>query len=171
VTTASQLPAVIDYLVAACTASPSLGAASPPVAVFDGPMPPVATQALPLALWIGCDPMTVDAQTGDVVQSWPVFDKARTKDEDGTLTCAAQNWSGTANNKTVRDGAAGLVAAVELLLRGNGVTGPGDATMGNLVFWSGVDAARWYPRQIAGGVAMLVVFDITYRARLVTTTS
>ena len=167
-TTTSQLPAITDYLVTACQNSPSLGAASPAVQVFDGPQPPAATQALPLALWIGADASTPDAMTAESVQSWPVLDKARTRDEDGTLTCSAQNWSGTALNKTVRDGAAGLMAAVELLLRGDGVTGPGDLSMGGLVFWSGVDAARWYPRQIAGGVAMLVVFDITYRARLTT---
>lgn len=168
-TTTSQVPAVTDWLVSACQNSPSLGAASPAVQVFDGPMPPSATQALPLALWIGADASSPDAMTGESVQSWPVLDKARTRDEDGTLTCSAQNWSGTALNKTVRDGAAALMAAVELLLRGDGRTGPGDATMGGLVFWSGVDSAHWYPRQIAGGVAMLVVFTITYRARLVTT--
>jgi hypothetical protein len=168
-TTTSQIPAVTDWLVNACQLSTSLGAASPQVYVFDGPQPPVATQSLERVLWIGADPTNPDAMTGQSAQSWPVMDKARTKDEDGTLTCAAQHWSGDTTMKTHRDGADAILAAVELLLRGDGRTGPGDATMGGLVHWSGVDATRWYPRQIAGGTAMLVVFDITYRARLVTT--
>ena len=36
-TTTSRVPATIDYLVAAFTAASTLGAASPPVAVYDGP--------------------------------------------------------------------------------------------------------------------------------------
>ena len=168
-TTTSQIPAVTDWLVSACQNSPVLGAASPPVQVFDGPQPPAATQALPLALWIGADAMNPGQATGESAQSWPVMDNARTKDEDGSLICSAQNWSGTASNQTVRNGADGLLSAVELLLRGNGGAGdPGDASMGGLVFWSGVDETQWYPRQIAGGVAMLVVFKIIYRARLTT---
>jgi hypothetical protein len=160
---------VTDWLVNAAQQSSSLGAASPQVYVFDGPQPSKNTQSLERVLWIGDDPTTDGTMTGESVQSWPVLDKARTKDEDGTITCAAQHWSGDTTVKTHRDGAAAILAGVELLLRGDGRTGPGDATMGGLVFWSSVDAARWYPRQIAGGTAMLVVFDITYRARLVTT--
>lgn len=168
-TTTSQVPAVIDYLVAAAQASALLGAANPKVSVFDGPQPPAATQSLPQVLWIGCDPSQQDGVFADATQSWPILDNARTKDEDGILTCSAQHWSGDPSNKVHRDGAAAIVAGVETLLRGNGTTGPGDATMGRLVFWSGVDVGRWETRQIAGGVACLVVFTVIYRARLVTT--
>jgi hypothetical protein len=168
-TTTSQVPAVIDYLVTACQSSPSLGQATPQVYVFDGPQPPAATQSLEQVLWIGCDPANPDAVLGDSVQSWPVLDHARTRDEDGTVACAAQHWSGDPSVKTHRDGAAAIMAAVELLLRGDPAAGgPGDASMGGLVLWSGVDAAEWYPRQVAGGTAVLVVFKIIYRARLTT---
>lgn len=169
-TTTSQVPAVIDWLVNAATVSTSLGAANPPVSVFDGPQPPAATQALEQVLWVGCDPMQPDTVAADLVQSWPVMDHARTKDEDGTLVCAAQHWSGDPSVRTHRDGAFAIAGAVELLLRGDGRTGPGDASMGGLVMWSGVDAGEMYTRQIAGGVAVLLVFKIVYRARLVTTT-
>lgn len=168
-TTTSQVPAVIDYLVAAAKASPLLGAASPPVMVFDGPQPPAATQSLPLALWIGADPASTDSVVADAAQAWPVMDHARTKDEDGTITCSAQHWSGDPSNKVHRDGAAAIVAGVEQLLRGDGSTGPGDARMGGLVHWSGVDVGQWRPRQVAGGVAWLVTFTVVYRARLITT--
>lgn len=168
-TTTSAVPAVIDWLVAAAKSSPLLGAASPPVYVFDGPQPPAATQALNRVLWVFNDVPNPDAVAADAVQSWPVMDKARTKDEDGTVTCSAQHWSGDPSVKVHRDGAAAIVAGVELLLRGDGRTGPGDATMGGLVFWSGVDVGQWSTRQLAGGVAVLVTFTVVYRARLITT--
>ena len=168
-TTTSQVPAVIDYLVTTAKASPLLGAAASPVSVFDGVQPPAATQALQQVLWIGADPTQPDGPFADATQSWPVLDNARTKDEDGVLTCAAQHWSGDPSVKTHRDGAAAIVAGVETMLRGNGTTGPGDATMGRLVLWSGTDVGRWETRQIAGGVACLVVFTVIYRARLQTT--
>lgn len=168
-TTTSAVPAVIDWLVGAAQSSPLLGQAAVPVSVFDGVQPPAATQGLSRVLWIGADPTQPDGTFGDNTQSWPVMDHARTKDEDGNLTCAAQHWSGDPAVKAHRDGADGILAAVELLLRGDGRTGPGDATMGGLVQWSGTDSARWDTRQLAGGVAVLVVFTIIYRARLVTT--
>lgn len=168
-TTTSTVPAVIDYLVAAAKSSPQLGQAPFPVSVFDGPQPPAATQSLERVLWIGANPAEPDAMTADSAQSWPVMDKARTRDEDGTVTCAAQCWSGSADNRALRDGAAGILAQFELLLRGDGSTGPGDATMGDLVFWSGVDTTQWWPRSMTKGSAVLVVFNVTYRSRLYTT--
>jgi hypothetical protein len=168
-TTTSAVPAVIDYLVAKAKASPLLGAASPVVNVFDGVQPPVVTRALNQVLWIGCDPTQPDAAWADATQSWAVMDHARTKDEDGVITCSARHWSGDPSVKVHRDGAAAIVAGVEQLLRGDGNTGPGDATMGRLALWSGTDVGRWETRQLAGGVAVLVTFTIVYRARLVTT--
>lgn len=168
-TTTSQLGPVIDYLVARAKTWPTLGGAVPPVSVFDGPQVPVVTQSLPQVLWFGCDPPNPDAVIGDAVQAWPVLDKGRTRDEDGTVTCAAQDWSGDPSAKVHRDGAMRLLAGVELMLRGDGTTGPGDMTMGGLVFWSAIDTYQIAPRQIAGGYAALVTFTITYRARLTTT--
>lgn len=169
-TMTSQVPAITDYLVNAAKASMLLGQASPAVSVFDGPQPPAATQALPLVLWIGCDPLITDTVTMTAVQSWPLQDKARTRDEDGDITCAAQHWSGDPSNKVHRDGAAAIVAGVEVLLRGDGTTGPGDARMGGLALWSSVDGPyEWVPRQIAGGLACLIKFRVSYRARLFTT--
>ena len=168
-TTTSQVPAVIDYLVAAAKNSALLGAAATPVSVFDGVQPPAATQSLNRVLWIGADPTQPDGVFADGAQAFAVLDHARTKDEDSTITCSAQHWSGDPSVKVHRDGAAAILAGVEDLLRGDGRTGPGDATMGRLVMWSGVDVGRWETRQLAGGVAVLVVFTVIYRARLITT--
>lgn len=168
-TTTSLVPAVIDYLYSVAQSSPLLGQASPKVSVFDGVQPPAATQSLNRVLWIGADPTQPDGVFADGAQSWPVMDNARTKDEDSTVTCSAQHWSGDPSVKVHRDGAAAIVAGVEEMLRGNGQTGPGDATMGRLVMWSGVDVGRWETRQLAGGVAVLVVFTVIYRGRLITT--
>ena len=56
------------------------------------------------------------------------------------------------------------------MLRGDGTTGTGDTTMGQLVFWSAApDTFQVQPRQIAGGVACLVTFTVMYSARLYTT--
>lgn len=169
-TLTSQVPAVTDWLFAAAQSSPLLGQASPQVYVFDGPQPPAATQSLERVLWIGCDPMATDSATATAMQAWPVIDHARTRDEDGDIICAAQHWSGDTASKTHRDGAAAIVAGVELLLRGIPADGgPGDATMGGLALWSSVDGPfDWTPRQIAGGSACLVTFRVSYRARLTT---
>lgn len=165
-TTTSQIPAVTDWLVNAAENAAALAG----VSVFDGPQVPAATQSMESVLWIGADPASLSEATAEASQDWPVMDNARTRDEDGAITCSAQHWSGDTTIKTHRDGAAAIVAAVELLLRGTPRTGgPGDATMGGLVQWSGVSGPyAWYPRQIASGALMLVTFRITYRARLTT---
>jgi hypothetical protein len=165
-TTTSQVPAVTDWLVAAAQSSAALS----DVTVVDGPQIPAATQNRPQVLWIGADPASLNDAAAEAAQNWPVMDNARTRDEDGAITCAAQDWSGDTTISTHRDGAAAIVAAVELLLRGTPrVGGPGDATMGGLVMWSGVDGPyAWYPRQVANGALVLVTFRVTYRARLTT---
>ena len=168
-TTTSLTPAVIDYLVTAATNSVSLGASvSAPVKIHDGP--PVNGEELiqPRHLYIGWDQVAGGGEPS-AVQAWPVLDKARTRDEDGTVICTADAWSGDTVMKTQRDACAAIVAAVELLLRGDGTTGPGDARMGGLVFWSAVDTMQWHYRQDPLRAGCACVFTVTFRSRLVTT--
>ena len=170
-TTTSQVPAVIDWLVAAAQASPALGAsASAPVVVLDGPEVTADTLAEPLHLWVGWDQEATGSADAEATQTWPVLDKARTRDEDGAITCTADAWSGDTAMKTQRDSCAAIVAAVELLLRGTPAAGgPGDASMGGLVLWSQVAGPfTWHPRQTADGAGCACVFRVTYRARLTT---
>lgn len=169
-TTTSQVPDVIDYLVAQCQASANLGAStSARVRVIDGPPPADDVLAEQRILYIGWDQVTGSAG-GDVsAQAWPVIDMARTRDEDGTITCTADAWTGDSVLKTARDMCAAVVAGVELLLRGNGQTGPGDTSMGGLVYWSEVGELRWYPRQSQQGAGMACVFTVEFHTRLTTT--
>lgn len=167
----SVVPAVIDYLVAAAQSSVLLGAnTTAPVAVYDGPQPPGPGQQDQSALWIGADPSLPGDPVAQASQAFAVMDKARTRDEDGAIALTAQHWSGDTTNKVHRDGAAAIVAGVEVLLRGlPSAGGPGDATMGGLVMWSEVSGPfDWRPRQVSSGALCLVTFHVTYRARLTT---
>jgi hypothetical protein len=170
-TTTSQIPAIIDYLVNSCQQSTALGAAAgtAKVIVIDGPPLTTDTFADKLHLYIGGNPDT-DVVTATAVQAWPVMDSARTRDEDGDITLTADAWVGSSVMKTARDACAAIVAAVELLLRGTlAVGGPGDATMGGLAMWSSVDGPySWTQRQTQQGAGCSCEFRITYRARLTT---
>lgn len=165
--TTTQVPAVLDYLVAQCTASASIGAASPAVIVLDGPNITEDTLAEPLHLWIGWDPLNQGEAAAQVNADWPVLDHAETLDETGEVVCAAEAWGGGAVVKTVRDQCDAIVGAVDLLLRGGPLgEGPGDTTMGGLVFWSRVSAGSWYQRPSQSGISVMHVFRIVYQARL-----
>lgn len=173
-TTTSLIPAVTDYLVSACQASASLGAADPPVLVLDGPQPNAVWSQQPLVLWIGADPANLGEAAAESVQVFgTAFDKGHNRDEDGVITCAARHWGGgdgSTDIKVHRDAAAAIVAAVELLLRGVGGAGdPGDAFMGGLVNWSQVTGPyQWFPKQVPNGAECLVIFRVSYFARLTT---
>lgn len=162
--TATVVPEVIDYLVAAAKAAPALAG----VTVFDGPQPANTVQAIESVLWIGADPAALQDPAAGADQMWPYSDKARTRDEDATVACAAQHWSGDTGNKVHRDGAKAIIAGLDDLIRGDpSAGGPGDASMGGLVMWSGVlGPYAWYPRQVSGGALMLVTFHVVYHARL-----
>lgn len=166
-TITSRVPQVADWLIAAAQASPLLGGAG--VQVIDGPQPPTGATTAESALWIGFDPAITSDTAAEASQSWALLDHGRTRDEDGEITVSCQHWSGDTTVKTHRDKAAAMVGAVELLLRGDGVTGPGDITMGGLVQWSGVDGPfAWYQRQNSQGCFCLVTFRVAFRARLTT---
>lgn len=173
-TLTSRVPAVTDYLVAAATASPLLGAhPTAKVSVFDGPQVPAATQSLERVLWIGADPAALGDPAAHADQAWGPMDHGRTRDEDGSIVIAAQHWNGDTSNKVHRDGAAAIIAGVELLLRGLPKDGgPGDLTMGGLVWRSEVTGPfEWYQRQRADGALCLVTCFVTYRTRLTTAAS
>lgn len=162
--TTSVVPAVIDYLVAQARAAPALAG----VMVVDGPQPSKSLQDIEQVLWIGADPADPGGDMAQADQKWPYSDKARTRDEDAVVVCAAQHWSGDTSNKVHRDGAMAIIAALDDLIRGDpSAGGPGDASMGGLVFWSGILGPYVFrPRQQGGGASMLVTFNVVYHARL-----
>lgn len=166
-TAPTAVPGVLDYLYATALASASLGQASPPVTVIDGPQVTDDILIEQPILWIGHDPLSPGevAATSDL--DWPVMDHGRTLDEEGEITCAARYWSGDVTTKTSRDGCAAIVEAVAQLLKGDATTGgPGDISEGGLLFWSRVSATSWQQAQRSDGAAVICVFRIAYRARI-----
>ena len=62
---------------------------------------------------------------------------------------------------------AAIVEAVAQLLKGDATTsGPGDTSMGGLLFWSRVSATSWQQAQRSDGATVICVFRITYKARI-----
>lgn len=121
--TTSKVPALIDWLVNAFTASPALGQANPPVAVYDGPV----TTAAPaqLVLWVGLqDPDSEGAAEA------ATFEQSRsdlgyaTRDEISIIRCTAEAWSGTDDVRSMRVAAFAIVAAAETIIRSE-PSGPG----------------------------------------------
>lgn len=163
--TTSRIPAVIDYLVSACTVAATLGAATPPVSVIDGPM--VTADPGPLALWIGVDdidPGTTQPAAASGTQDWAGLGRMA-RNERLTIHCVAQAWSGNDDVRSLRVAAAGIVSAVEDLVRGDVSLGGTVSTPGN----AGVTSAEW--RQGPGlvstrGMAVRVMFEITAQARI-----
>lgn len=164
--TASAIPAVIDYLVTTCEASSALGAATPAVVVVDGPNVTDDLLTNQRLLWIGYDLVAATHDAASSTQDWPLLDAAKTDDETGDVICTAQFWSGDTAMKTNRDGCKAIVDAVAGLLRGTPVAGgPGDTTMGGLVFWSRISATAWSQQQRSDGAAVVCVFTVSFMAR------
>jgi hypothetical protein len=171
-TITDQTPAVIDYLVGQCKANAALGGASPPVSVFDGPTISDVQLVNPQRIWIGADgPALPGAEVTAATfgQNFAFLDHAHTKDDTIDVACAAEMFSGDpTQQQAVRDGAFALMAAVETMLRGDTASGgPGDASMGGLVYWSQVTGpGELIQRQGTAGISALVRFHVTAFTRL-----
>jgi hypothetical protein len=158
VTVTSRVPALLDYLVPLFQASATLGAASPPVTVFDGP--PTTELDPGLALYVGFpDPDNTAAEAGaDFTQVWAGMGTSR--DETIIVHCCAQAWAGTDDLRTVRVAAFGILAAVEALMAA-------DATQfgGNVVFAApGVTTGALLQNNTDRGAIARVTFELIFRS-------
>lgn len=149
----SVVPALIDALVEQATA------ALPDVNVYDG----FGVTADPGDfLMIGVeDPDAEDAAfSADARQEWANANHT-TRDESGEITCCAVSWNGDADQKTARDGAYAITAAVETCLRETPALG-----LDNLL-WTGFGSSTQLS-QVQGdsGAAAMLVFRIAFRARI-----
>lgn len=160
-TVTSRVPALIDYLVALFTGAATLGQATPPVTVYDGP----ATTALdaPLALWVGLtDPDNDGAQAAaDFTQEWAAIGRLG-RNEATVIHCCAQAWAGTDDLKTVRVAVTGIVAAVEVLMQS-------DSTQfgGNVLYPApGLAAGSLVQNNTDRGAIARVPFDLVFRSRI-----
>ncbi len=171
-TITEQAGAVIDYLVAQCLSSSSLGAANPPVMVFDGPTLVQSQLTSPQRVWIGADGPSIPGapvEAATFAQDFAFLDHAKTRDDKIEIQCAAEYFTGDpAATKTARDGAFALMAVIETMLRGDTAGGgPGDASMGGLVYWSEVTGpGQLIQKPSTDGFSALVRFRVQAFTRL-----
>jgi len=161
VTVTSRLPALIDYLVALFNSSVTLGQATPPVTVYDGP--PTTGLDAPLKLYVGLsDPDNENAEAaGEFTQAWAALGR-RARDETIVIHCCAEAWAGTDDMPTVRIAATGIVAAVETLMQA-------DTTQfgGNVLFPDpGITAGALVQNNTQAGAIARVAFDLIFRSRI-----
>lgn len=152
----SQIPAIIDALVTAATA------ALPSVDVYDGFG---NTEDPGNYLMVGVeDPNVTDAAfAASSSQSPATMSTSRSRDEAGSITCAALSWNGDDDPKAARDSAFATAAAVATLLRTT--PGLGIAAGGMLVTSYGEQQSLSQNRTEDGAMALLI-FSIQFRARL-----
>lgn len=159
-TTTTRVPAVIDYLVNTFTAAATIGAATPPVAVYDGPVTTGAPSQL--VLWVGLqDPDAVTAPVGAESQEEWVGLGARQRNEYLTVHCVAEAWAGGTDVRSVRVAAYDIVAAVEVILQA-------DPTLGGLVLFTDPTMPQRQLRQnnTEAGQLARVYFQIKAKARI-----
>ncbi len=160
-TVTSRVPALIGYLVDLFTADATIGAATPPVTVYDGP----ATTGLdpPLKLFIGLtDPDNPAAEpAADSQQSWAALGR-RGRDEQVTIHCVAEAWSGTDDIRTLRLAVYAIVAAIETLMQA-------DTTQfgGNVLFPDpGLTTMALLQNNTTTGAIARVTFDLIFKSRV-----
>lgn len=112
------------------------------------------------------DPDAQDSATAaESEQKWAGLG-AKSRDESGTITCAALSWNGNGaagGQKEARAGAKAIVDAVENVLRA-------DPNLDDIVpglMWTGFGTRfRLVQDQNSTGAMALAVFDIAFRARI-----
>jgi len=161
VTVTSRVPALIDYLVTLFTNDPTIGAATPPVTVYDGP--PVTALNTPLTLYIGLTDPDSDAMEpmAESQQTWAALGR-RGRDEIVTIHCVAEAWSGSDTVQAQRIAAAGIVAAVETLMQA-------DTTQfgGNVLFPDpGMAVVAWSQNTTTTGAIARAAFDLVFKSRI-----
>jgi len=160
----SRLPALLDYLVALFTSDPTLGQASPPVTVFDGP--PTTLLDAPLKLYVGLtDPDSLAAEAaGDFTQSWAALGR-RGRDETTVIHCCAEAWSGGGGTdpvQPVRVAVTGIVAAVETLMQADSTQFGGNALFPD----PGITTGTLLQNNTSKGPIARMQFDLTFRSRI-----
>ena len=160
-TVTSRLPALIDYLDALFTADPTLGAASPPVTVYDGP--PTTGLDAPLKLYVGlADPDNPGVEpAGESLQTWAALGR-RGRDEMVTIHCCAEAWSGSDSIQSVRLSATGIVAAVETLMQADTTQFGGNALFPD----PGITSMVLSQNNTTTGAIARQSFDLIFKCRI-----
>jgi len=166
VTTFSAISDVIGYLVAAATT-----AFPDPIQVVEGPYIIASELTASSRVWIGFDPTSDTTPAGEASQDFAALNTARSRNEDGSVVCCIESWTGDADNPcaTVRKDAFAMFATFEGLLRGATATGgPGDVTLAGKVLWAQIADASFEYESNSSGVIGRITFHVTYQQRLTT---
>lgn len=149
----AKTDAVILALTAMWQAAPALEG----VRVVDGPQ--ANSEASPDWLFVGADGDAPDEgnEAAVIEQSFMAF--AKTKQEDGEVTCAVVSVRGDTDIPSARARAYAVVSAAEDALRT-------DLTLGALVMHAFVSAHQYMPAQTTDGARVRVVFTVTYKAQI-----
>jgi hypothetical protein len=160
-TVTSRVPALVDYLVNLFTTAATLGAATPPVTVYDGPATTELDAALKLYVGLTDPDNPGPEPAADSVQSWAALGRLG-RDEQVTIHCVAEAWSGVDTLSTVRVAAMGIVAAVEAVMQA-------DSTQfgGNVLFPApGISVLALSQNNTSAGAFARCGFDLTFHARI-----
>ncbi len=151
----SALPAALTALVTALQAADALTG----VLVTDGqPVGDTATQDFLAVGWSGGED-----QVAEIMQDFNAAG-ARTRDEDFSITCVVDVWSGDEGFATVRNRVFEIFGVVETVLRATGGN-PAAPTLNGTVLWSELTTGDLFQSHSEGAIAGLA-FTIACRARI-----
>lgn len=155
----SRVPAAIDALVSILRASSALSG----VTVFDGP--PAGSnsdQADADYVYIGWQPDSDIA--AEITQDFAAAG-ARTRDEEFSIPCTVDTWSGDSDMSARRARAFVLLAAVEDAIRATGAN-PTAPTLNSAVLWAHLTGGSLEQASSEKGVRARIPFTVTCRARI-----
>lgn len=159
----SALPAVLDYLVTLFETAPTIGAASPPIPVYDGPevTDPGMT---PVALYVGVSDPGVESQAEApvaAVHSWRWASMPLKRYETLGVWCTSLAVSGSSDIRSARIACTTLTAAVDALIV------PGNVTLGDTVLYvSGMSDSTLKQGQYSTGAVAWQSFFIECEVRI-----
>ena len=133
------------------------------VPVYDGPN--AVEKADFAGLWVGYDPTDDNAQAVEVAQSHPHVG-GRSKDEEGTITCAIGAWSGDTDTKPRRERVAEILSKAEAAVRAT-LDHPEQVFAGLVVTDLNFGERMTLHQQLTSdGNEVLALFTVRYRARI-----
>lgn len=127
------------------------------IQVADGPQ--VNSDASNDWLFVGFNGDMPDEFNEGAVVEQSLMGFAKTKGEDGQVTCSVVSRVGDSDIPAVRARALGFVASAETAVRN-------DMQLGGLVMHAFVSGHQYIPVQTQQGAKVRVVFTVTYKAQL-----